>query len=44
MWPTIVKVAHGEADKSELPKSDFRPMPEPEPEKSSGGTDDEIPF
>lgn len=46
LWPTIVKVAHGEADKSELPQSDFRPIeePEPEPEKPSTSMDDEIPF
>jgi hypothetical protein len=46
LWPTIVKVAHGGADKSELPQSDSRPMPEPEPEpaRSSGDMDDEIPF
>lgn len=42
LWPIIVKVAHGEADKSELPKSDFRPMPEPvQPPPSA---DDDIPF
>ena len=44
LWSTIVEVAHGRADKGELPQSDFRPVQEPEPVKPPVDMDDEIPF